>query len=62
MLNFFLKFLKSLITSKDPNLRIRNNSVTIPDPGGKKRDKQGENAAKLKTLRKNRKNKEDRYG
>ncbi len=60
MLNFFLNFLKSLITSKDPNFRIRNNSITLSDSGGKKRGKQGENAAKLKTIRKNRKNKEDR--
>jgi hypothetical protein len=50
-----------LITSKDPNFRIFNNSITLPDPGGKKEINRGKNAAELKTIRKNIKNKEDGY-
>jgi hypothetical protein len=61
MLNFFLKFLKSLITSKDPNFRIRNNSITLSDSGGKIEVNTGKNDVKLETIRKNRKSKEDGY-
>jgi hypothetical protein len=48
-----------LINSKDANFRIRNNSITLPDPGVKKEVHRGENAAKLNPIRKNIKNKED---